>query len=49
MVREEKDVVEQEMGTVGVVVDGVDEPCEEEMDEYGTRWTAGVREYNTNW
>ena len=26
-----------------------DDPFEDEIDEYGTRWTSVVRDYKTNW
>ena len=33
----------------GFILNGVDDDLDDEVDEYGTRWTTVVRDYNTNW
>ena len=30
-------------------MNGIDDPFEDEVDEYGTRWSPVVRDYTTNW
>ena len=49
MMREQQDALEQDMAPFGFVMNGVDDPVDDEVDEYGTRWTTVVRDYNTNW
>ena len=49
MMREQQDALEQDMAPFGFVMNGVDDPVDDEIDEYGTRWTTVVRDYNTNW
>ena len=49
MMKEQQDALEQDMAPFGFIVNGIDDPFEDEIDEYGTRWTAVVRDYNTNW
>ena len=49
MIKEQQDMLEQDMAPFGFIVNGVDDPFEDTIDEYGTRWTPVVRDYNTNW
>ena len=49
MMKEQQDALEQDMAPFGFVMNGVDDPVDDEVDEYGTRWTTVVRDYNTNW
>ncbi len=49
MMKEQQDMLEQDMAPFGFIVNGVDDPFEDEIDEYGTRWTSVVRDYKTNW
>ena len=49
MMKEQQDALEQDMAPFGFIVNGVDDPFEDEIDEYGTRWTPVVRDYTTNW
>ena len=49
MIKEEQDMLEQDMAPFGFIVNGIDDPFEDTVDEYGTRWTPVVRDYNTNW
>jgi hypothetical protein len=49
MMREQQDALEQDMAPFGFILNGVDDPLDDEVDEYGTRWTTVVRDYNTNW
>ena len=49
MMREQQDALEQDIAPFGFVMNGVDDPVDDEIDEYGTRWTTVVRDYNTNW
>ena len=49
MIKEQQDMLEQEMAPFGFIVNGIDDPFEDTIDEYGTRWTPVVRDYNTNW
>ena len=49
MIREQQDMLEQDMAPFGFIVNGIDDPFEDTIDEYGTRWTPVVRDYNTNW
>ncbi len=36
-------------GAIANILNGVDDDLDDEVDEYGTRWTTVVRDYNTNW
>ena len=50
MYRENQDQLEQDMAPFGFVVNGLeDENIGEIVDEYGTRWSPIVRQYDTNW
>ena len=49
MIKEQQDMLEQDMAPFGFIVNGIDDPFEDTVDEYGTRWTPVVRDYNTNW
>ena len=50
MYRENQDQLEQDMAPFGFVVNGLeDENIGEMVDEYGTRWSPIVRQYDTNW
>ena len=48
MFREQQDQLEQDMAPFGFIDNGVDE-VDVEIDEYGTRWTTVVRDYNSDW
>ena len=48
MFRDQQDQLEQDMAPFGFIDNGVDE-VDVEVDEYGTRWTTVVRDYNSNW
>ena len=50
MMREQQDLLEQDMAPFGFIVDGLeDENIGEIVDEYGTRWNPIVRDYGSNW
>ena len=49
MMKEQQDMLEQDMAPFGFILNGVDDDLDDEIDEYGTRWTTVVRDYNTNW
>ena len=50
MIREQQDLLEQDMAPFGFIVDGLeDENIGEMVDEYGTRWNPIVRDYGSNW
>tara|TARA_R110002050_G_scaffold66628_2_gene144337 strand:- start:862 stop:2502 length:1641 start_codon:yes stop_codon:yes gene_type:complete len=50
MIREQQDLLEQDMAPFGFIVDGLeDENIGEIVDEYGTRWNPIVRDYGSNW
>ena len=49
MIKEQQDMLEQDMAPFGFIVNGIDDPFEDNIDEYGTVWTPVVRDYNTNW
>ena len=50
MFKEQQDQLEQDMAPFGFVVDGLeDENVGQMVDEYGTRWSPIVRQYDTNW
>jgi hypothetical protein len=48
MFREQQDQLEQDMAPFGFIDNGVDD-VDVEVDEYGTRWTTVVRDYNSDW
>ena len=50
MMREQQDALEQDMAPFGFVVDGLeDENIGEMVDEYGTKWSPIVRNYESDW
>ena len=50
MMKEQQDLLEQDMAPFGFIVDGLeDENIGEMVDEYGTRWNPIVRDYGSNW
>jgi hypothetical protein len=50
MMREQQDMLEQDMAPFGFIDNGVDDPLETTtVDEYGTRWSPVVRTHDTNW
>ena len=49
MMKEQQDALEQDMAPFGFIMNGIDDPFEDEVDEYGTRWSPVVRDYTTNW
>jgi hypothetical protein len=51
MYAEQKEQLEQDMAPFGFVDNGIDNPHleEEEVDEYGNRWTTVVRDFNSDW
>ena len=49
MLKEQQDALEQDMAPFGFIVNGIDNPFEDTVDEYGTTWTPVVRDYNTDW
>ena len=50
MMREQQDSLEQDMAPFGFVVNGLeDENIGEMVDEYGTRWSPIVRNYESDW
>lgn len=48
MFREQQNQLEQDMAPFGFIDNGIDE-VDVEVDEYGTRWTTVVRDYNSDW
>ena len=46
---ESQSQIEQDMAPFGFVVDGINDPEEETVDEYGNKWSTVVRKYDTNW
>ena len=48
MYAEQKEQLEQDMAPFGFIDNGIDDP-EVEIDEYGTKWTTVVRDYNSDW
>ena len=48
MYAEQKEQLEQDMAPFGFIDNGIDD-LEEEVDEYGTRWTTVVRDFNSDW
>jgi len=50
MYRENQDQLEQDMAPFGFMINGLeDDNIGEIVDEYGTRWSPIVRQYDTNW
>ena len=50
MFKDQQDQLEQDMAPFGFVVNGLeDENVGQMVDEYGTRWSPIVRQYDTNW
>ena len=50
MFKDQQDQLEQDMAPFGFVVNGLEEENIGGMvDEYGTKWTPIVRQYDTNW
>lgn len=50
MMREQQDALEQDMAPFGFIVNGLeDENIGEMVDEYGTRWSPIVRNYESDW
>ena len=50
MFLEQQDQLEQDMAPFGFIVDGLeDENIGQMVDEYGTKWSPIVRQYDTDW
>ena len=50
MFLEQQDQLEQDMAPFGFVVNGLeDENIGSVIDEYGTRWSPIVRQYDSDW
>jgi len=50
MMKEQQDMLEQDMAPFGFIVNGLeDENIGEVVDEYGTRWNPVVRDHSSNW
>ena len=50
MFKDQQDQLVQDMAPFGFVVNGLeDENVGQMVDEYGTRWSPIVRQYDTNW
>ena len=50
MLKEQADALEQDMAPFGFVVNGLeDDNIGNMVDEYGTTWSAVVRDYETDW
>ena len=50
MMREQQDALEQDMAPFGFVINGLeDENIGEMVDEYGTKWSPIVRNYESDW
>jgi hypothetical protein len=50
MMREQQDMLEQDMAPFGFVLNGLEEENNGEMvDEYGTKWNPIVRDYGSDW
>jgi len=49
MMKEQQDMLEQDMAPFGFILNGVDEYLEDEIDEYGTRWSPVVRQGTRSW
>ena len=50
MMREQQDMLEQDMAPFGFIITGLeDDNIGEVIDEYGTKWNPVVRDYGSNW
>ena len=50
MMKEQQDMLEQDMAPLGFIVDGLEEEnIGQIVDEYGTRWNPVVRDYGSDW
>jgi uncharacterized lipoprotein YajG len=50
MMREQQDMLEQDMAPFGFMVNGLeDENIGTMVDEYGTRWSPVVRTHDSDW
>jgi hypothetical protein len=50
MMREQQDMLEQDMAPFGFIDNGVDDPLDSTtVDEYGTRWSPVVRTHDSDW
>ena len=50
MMKEQQDMLEQDMAPFGFVLDGLEEENIGNMvDDYGTRWNPVVRDYGSDW
>ena len=50
MMKEQQDMLEQDMAPFGFIVDGLEEEnIGQIVDEYGTRWNPVVRDYGSDW
>ena len=50
MIREQQDMLEQDMAPFGFIVNGLeDENIGNMVDEYGTKWSPVVRDYGSDW
>jgi len=50
MLKEQHDALEQDMAPFGFIIDGLeDDNIGNMVDEYGTTWSAVVRDYETDW
>ena len=50
MMKEQQDVLEQDMAPFGFIITGLEEEnVGEIVDEYGTKWNPIVRDYGTDW
>jgi hypothetical protein len=50
MIKEQQDALEQDMAPFGFIINGLeDENMGNMVDEYGTKWSAVVRDYETDW
>ena len=45
MYLEQKDQLEQDMAPFGFIVNGIDDPFGDDIDEYGTKWTTVTRDF----
>ena len=50
MVKEQQDMLEQDMAPFGFIIDGLeDDNIGEMVDEYGTKWSPIVRDFKNTW
>ena len=49
MLKDQQDALDQDMAPFGFIVNGIDNPFDDTVDEYGTRWSPVVRDYNSDW